>query len=91
MGQLGQALDPVGPYNDLHLAEIIDEADILVPCWGSRVKLPKSLYGRLDALREQLFSAGKPVKVWGLTKSGDPLHPLMLGYNTPLVEWIRPT
>lgn len=91
VGQLGQALDPVGPDNDLHLAEIIDEADILVPCWGSRVKLPKSLHGRLDALREQLFNAGKPVKVWGLAKSGDPLHPLMLGYNTPLVEWIRPT
>jgi hypothetical protein len=26
----------------------------------------------------------------GLTKSGDPKHPQMLGYNTPLTEWSRP-
>jgi hypothetical protein len=24
-----------------------------------------------------------------LSKSGDPLHPLMLGYDTPLIDWVR--
>jgi hypothetical protein len=30
---------------------------------------------------------GKPVMTFGLSKGGDPMHPLMLGYDTPLVEW----
>jgi hypothetical protein len=38
-------------------------------------------------LRDQIFASGKPVKIFGLTKGGDPLHPLFLGYETPLVPW----
>jgi hypothetical protein len=87
--ELGQASDPVGPRNKTHLANIIAEADVLVPCWGSRTKLPGRLHGQLDALREQILAAGKPVRIWGLSQSGDPLHPLTLAYSLPLVEWVR--
>lgn len=90
VGQLSIVDDPVGPDNDRHLMEIIAAADILVPCWGRRDKLASPLHWRLDALRDQLFASGKPVKVWGWTKSGDPLHPLTLGYDMPLVAWVRP-
>ncbi len=86
---LGRALDPVGPRNRSHLGKIIAEADILVPCWGSRGKLPARLHAQLDVLREQILASGKPVKVWGLSQSGDPLHPLTLAYSLPLVEWVR--
>lgn len=41
----------------------------------------------LDNLMEQLVQSGKPVMTFGLTNSGDPKHPLTLGYDTPLVEW----
>jgi len=34
-----------------------------------------------------LCTSGKPVKVFGLTAGGDPKHPLMLPYDTPLVDW----
>jgi hypothetical protein len=85
---LNGAEDPVGPDNDTHLDQIIRDADILVPCWGSRTKIPVRLRASLDILRTRLFASGKPVKVWGFTKSGDPLHPLTLGYATPLVDWI---
>lgn len=88
--QLARVADPVGCDNARHLAEIIAEADILVPCWGSRDKVPRQLRWRFDALRDQIFAAGKPVKVFGFTKSGDPTHPLMLGYDTPLIDWTRP-
>jgi hypothetical protein len=87
--ELAQASDPVGPRNKIHLANIIAEADILVPCWGSRAKLPGRLHGQLDALREQILASGKPVRIWGLSQSGDPLHPLTLAYSLPLVEWVR--
>ncbi|CAN7320500.1 DUF1643 domain-containing protein [Bosea sp. LjRoot9] len=88
--ELAGAADPVGPDNARYLAEIIAEADILVPCWGNRSKVPARLRGHIDALRDQIFAAGKPVKVFGFTRSGDPLHPLTLAWTTPLIDWRRP-
>ncbi|MGU7780491.1 DUF1643 domain-containing protein [Burkholderia sp. PU8-34] len=80
-------VDPIGPENDEHLARIITDADLLVPCWGDCYKLPKSMRPRLDVIADMLFASGKPVKVFGLTSKGDPKHPLMLGYDTRLIKW----
>lgn len=87
--KLATAADPVGPDNARHLAEIIAEADVLVPCWGDRGKVPRALRHHLDRLADTLFAAGKPICIFGLTKGGDPKHPLMLGYDTPLTSWDR--
>jgi hypothetical protein len=87
---LAKVADPVGPDNARYLAEIIAEADILMPCWGNRAKVPPSLRHHLDALKTALFASGKPVRIFGLTSGGDPKHPLMLGYDTPLIEWTAP-
>jgi hypothetical protein len=84
---LARAADPIGPDNDSHLAAIIAEADILVPCWGPRSKVPRALRPRYDDVMRMLRASGKPVKVFGLSKDGDPLHPLMLAYSTQLSEW----
>lgn len=85
--ELIQQDDPEGPDNTEHLFEIIKAADVLVPCWGTRTKLPRALHARLDWMTTLLQGFDKPVRIFGLAQSGDPLHPLMLGYNTPLVEW----
>lgn len=77
----------VGRENQRHILEIASEADILVPCWGCRNKAPKSMHNEIDALISLLLATGKPVKHFGLTASGDPKHPLMLGYSTPLIDW----
>lgn len=87
---LAAAADPTGPDNFRYILEIIDEADLLVPCWGARSKLPRILHPQLDALRALLISSGKPLKVFGLTQGGDPLHPLTLGYDTQMVDWVHP-
>ncbi|NSZ63456.1 DUF1643 domain-containing protein [Agrobacterium tumefaciens] len=87
--ELATAVDPVGPENDRYLEQVIAEADLLVPCCGSRTKLPKSLRSHLDRLYDRLFASGKPIKVFGFTASGDPQHPLMLPYSTKLVDWKR--
>ncbi|WP_109477653.1 DUF1643 domain-containing protein [Paraburkholderia sp. C35] len=84
---LAKALDPIGPFNDMHLGQIIGDADLLVPCWGDRAKLPAALRPHLDVLARRIHGSGKPVKVFGFTKSGDPKHPLMLGYDTELMPW----
>lgn len=85
--ELAIAAEPVGWENDWHLQQIIAEADVLVPCWGSRLKLLPALRPRLDKLAAMLHASGKPVKTFGFTASGDPKHPLMLGYKTPIIDW----
>lgn len=87
---LARAADPIGPENDRYIREAIDEADVLVPCWGNRSKAPKHLRYRFDFMLDLMFGSGKPVKVFGFTNAGDPKHPLMLGYDTPLTDWVRP-
>lgn len=85
--ELAQADDPVGPDNNEHLRQIIADADVLVPCFGNQSKVPNRLRPQFDVLCYLLFSAAKPVKVFGLSKGGDPLHPLMLSYDRPLIDW----
>jgi len=89
VAELAHVADPVGPDNARHLRLTIFAADVLIPCWGSRNKVPNSLWPALEELTNLLFQSGKPVKVFGFTKSGDPKHPLMLGYDTPLIPWQR--
>lgn len=79
--------DPIGPENARHTAFICRDADVLVPIWGARAKLPDRLWPRLGEEMICLLSTGKPVRVFGLTASGDPKHPLVLRYDTPLVDW----
>lgn len=87
VNELASVADPVGAENAAHIQQIISDADVLVPCWGARGKLPKRLRKHLDDLMAVILASGKPVKVFGLTTSGDPLHPQMLGYATPLVPY----
>lgn len=82
--QLRYQDDPFGPEWGRELAGIIADADVLVPCWGSLSKLPPDLRGAPAQVLAWLCASGKPVLTFGLTSSGDPKHPLMLGYNTAL-------
>lgn len=85
--RLASVPDPVGPENARYIAEIIAEADVLIPCWGRRDKVPRNLHHHIDALKAALFASGKPIRIFGLTAGGDPMHPQMLGYDTPLIPW----
>lgn len=84
---LAAVVDPFGDDIADHATAIIGEADILVPCWGRTDKVPPQLRYAFDVLMDALVSSGKPVMHFGLTKGGDPKHPLMLGYDTPLIAW----
>lgn len=85
--ELAQVEHPVGDMNPSVVDRAIREADVLVPCWGNRSKVPQRLRHHLDAMLELFRLSGKPVKCFGTTLSGDPKHPLMLGYATPLTDW----
>jgi hypothetical protein len=79
--------DDMSVENSHYIEDIIEQADVLVPCWGNKTKVPATLRSYFDHLKEVLLSAGKPVLCFGTTKSGDPKHPLMLGYDTPLIDF----
>lgn len=76
-----------GPDHERHISAILSDADILVPCWGNTSKAPPALRNHFDALLARMRLSGKPIMHFGLTQSGDPKHPLMLGYDTPLTAW----
>ena len=78
-----------GPQHFAHLAKIIEDADVLVPCWGNSGKVPQGLRSQFGLMLAWLQRTGKPVMHFGLTASGDPKHPLMLGYDTPLTPWVQ--
>lgn len=88
--ELATAKDPIGLYNDWHIMQLAVRADVIVPCWGNTGKVPPRLRGRFEFLAGMLTGADKPLHCFGRTQSGDPLHPLMLGYSTPLVEFSPP-
>lgn len=90
-GRTYDAQDRPVPYghaeNIAHLRQIIADADVLVPCWGSTRKITPRLRYCIAELLTVLMASGKPVMHLGLTKDGDPRHPLMLGYDVPFTLW----
>lgn len=78
--------DPVGPLNDWYIDAAVHEADVVVPCWGSAAKLPRSLRPRLTRVLELLRLGGRPLRCLGRTSDGQPRHPLMLSYSTKLED-----
>lgn len=73
-----------------HIRQIIADADVLVPCWGNTTKVSKAIRYCFAELLDVLLASGKPVLHFGMTKGGDPMHPLMLGYHTQLMPLVKP-
>lgn len=87
---LRSAVDPVGPENDAYIAQAIRDADIHIIAWGPLSKLPKPLRGRWRSVVDVLSQAGAKPMCWGTALDGQPRHPLMLAYATPLTPWSAP-
>lgn len=87
---LRAAVDPVGPENDAYIAQAVQDADIHIVAWGPLSKLPKSLRTRWASVADVLVKAGAKPMCWGTALDGQPLHPLMLAYATPLIPWQAP-
>lgn len=72
--------DPVGTGNDDALTAAAVVADLVVVAWGNHGELR----GRAALVREMLVAAGVELHHLGLTKRGQPAHPLYLpGSLTP--------
>lgn len=73
---------PIGPENDAHLKRAFRLGAPVIAAWGA--------YGihknRDVAVLGMMRIEGVEAQCLGLTKGGRPLHPLMVGYDTPLVK-----
>jgi hypothetical protein len=88
--ELKGARDPVGPDNDQHLFEIMADAEKVIAAWGPLAKLPPALRRRWYRVARIAEAMGKPLMCFGTANDGHPRHPLMLAYDTPMIEWKRP-
>lgn len=78
---LFKAEDPVGPDNDHHLGNQLFAGDV-VCAWGNNA--------REDRVQEFFKLAKKAgARLWhlGLTKAGQPTHPLFIRADQPLIRW----
>jgi hypothetical protein len=82
--------DPRGPENDAHLEAIMREAPLVIAAWGPLAKLPDHLRRRWKTVGAMAERAGVKLMCLGTAQDGQPRHPLMLAYDTPLIEWKRP-
>jgi len=82
---LSLADDPVGPQNDLYVAGSMF-APLVVVAWGSTGDYA-TRYFRRRRVRELAEKMNRSLHCLGVTKSGDPRHPLYVSYETPLQVW----
>jgi hypothetical protein len=86
--ELANADNPVGPDNDIHLLDMLREADRLVVAWGPASKLPKRLRARFRRILEMAsLVSRRPMSIGAPAKDGHPCHPLMLPYERELQPW----
>lgn len=87
---LRTAADPVGPCGGPHMRQIMREADKVIVAWGAGAKLPNPLRFRWMEVARAAEAHGITLHCLGTASDGHPLHPLMLGYDRPLVPWSPP-
>lgn len=82
--ELKRAGEPVGAANDAILAEAAVDAAMILCGWGAH----GGHLGRGDAVARLLRAGGHPLWHLGLTKAGQPRHPLYIGYARRPEPWV---
>lgn len=69
--------DPIGPENDAAILAATQSAGLVVCAWGE----DGVIAGRSRAVRDLLAARGVDLHALVINKSGEPKHPLYVGYN----------
>ena len=82
--ELKKANYPIGPENDKHILLMARECNLIIIGWGNyaQPERAKQVRDLLKLLPIDTYKA--PVYHLGLTKSGQPKHPLYISYNTKM-------
>lgn len=87
---VAKAMDPIGPENDEHIAQAVRDADLTILAWGPVGKLPPYLRRRWLEVIAIAQRHRTVLHCIGTAQCGQPRHPLMTPYTTPITEWTRP-
>ena len=86
--ELVGARDPVGPDNPRVLRDVRYAADAaMIVAWGGATRARALTEQRARRFERELGHL--PFSCFGTTERGQPRHPLMLAYATPLQGWPR--
>lgn len=80
--KLLEAPDPVGPLNDFHLREQLRDRHVVVVAWGNHAQLR-----RVSEFYKLAQEIGVRVVCLGVTKAGQPRHPLYVKSTQELIRW----
>ena len=75
---LQTATDPIGPENNLWLERLAKQSTAVVGAWGN--------HGRHMNRGQEVAALFPNMRCLGLTKLGQPRHPLYVAADTPLVS-----
>ena len=78
--------DPVGAGNDAAIRAALARADVVALAWGNHAAHPKHR-ARAEVVLGMARDVCKPYRIGGLTKMGQPRHPLRLPYDATLVPY----
>ncbi len=78
------AADPVGPENRHWIREACKKGAVHVAAWGA---VGKRLRGTVEETVKILEKGGYNLKCLGVTKDGQPRHPLMMKTKAALSDW----
>lgn len=81
--QMKDCLEPIGKYNDTKIQHVVFSAGLVVCCWGNH----GTHLGRSTEVRQRLRDVATPVTHLGLTRIGEPKHPLYLRSDTEAILW----
>lgn len=82
------APDSMGPDNVLMIATWMDRCKDHVFMWGNNVKNP--MLAGIDHHISRIIERYPKAKCFGISNSGQPVHPLMLPYSTELIPYKAP-
>jgi len=74
----------VGPDNGEWVRKACHQAAIIVAAWGA---LKKPLRGAAEFVAKLIRTDGHKLKCIGMTKDGQPRHPLYSRADAPLLDW----
>lgn len=85
--RLAEIDDPFGVRNQEVIERVAYDCHLIVCAWGAHgahLGQNETVLGWIEGC------TSKPLHALGFSKAGHPRHPLMLGYDTPLVRWATP-
>ena len=79
-----QQKDPIGKENDLWIGKLADASQSVIAAWGNHGIYLSRGFDVMELLRK----SGKPIFHLGISKTGQPKHPLYISYEILPKIWV---